>query len=371
MSKLTGGHERVPRGSASSIRSVIAVVGFAAAAALLAPLPAAQVVAQTPGQTVIYLVRHAEVAADGSQDPALSPAGRARAEQLAAMLKDAGITAVHSTDYRRTRETAAAVARATGRQVETYDPNALPAFADRLRRAGGRRVVIGHSNTTPQLVEALGGTVQRPIAESEYDWLYIVTTGQGTARTAVLRYPAPVSSLGAPTAAVSVAAAADNAAAVRPPPRPADVESIDAIIAALYDVISGPAGEPRDWDRMRSLFYPTARMLPVQRARDGRTVVRAITVDDYIERSGPSLVQRGFTESEVARRADRFGDVAHVFSTYRGCAGGETVTTGVNTIQLVFDGARWWISSIAWSAETADLELPSGLLPAGGMPGCI
>ena len=118
---------------------------------LAAPGPTA---AQQADGTVIYLVRHAETAPDGTPDPALSGEGRARAARLAAMLGAAGLEAVHTTPYRRTRGTADAVASAAGLQPREYDPRALEAFAAQLVGEGGTHLVVGHSNTTPALVRA-------------------------------------------------------------------------------------------------------------------------------------------------------------------------------------------------------------------------
>lgn len=151
--------------------------------------------------------------------------------------------------------------------------------------------------------------------------------------------------------------------------RPGDVESLDAIVAALYDVISGPTGQARDWDRMRSLFLPTARLIPVQRNAAGEVAYRAITVDEYVEGAGPGIEAMGFREHEVARRVDAFGDVAHVFSTYEGFREGdeEPFLSGLNSIQLIFDGSRWWIASLAWSPTRPDLPIPPEYSPNGGI----
>lgn len=305
--------------------------------------------------TVVYLVRHAETAGDGSGDPALSPQGRERAARLARMLAGAGITAVHTSPYQRTRGTAAAVAGALGLEPREYDPRDLPGFAERLKGAGGVHLVVGHSNTTPALAQLLGGDPGAPIPESEYGRVYQLTLGPDGVRTAILGYPGGFLADPPPAPGTTPAAA------------PGDVESIDAIIAALYDVISGPSGEPRDWDRLRSLFLPTARMVPVQRLPDGRTVFRALEVEEYIRGSGPMLENIGFRESEIAGRVERFGDVAHVFSTYEGYREGQEapLVRGVNSIQLIFDGSRWWISSLTWSAERPDLPLPPRYLPGG------
>lgn len=303
--------------------------------------------AQAPGTTVIYLVRHGETADDGTRDPALSAEGRERATRLARMLATAGLDAVHTTAYRRTRETAAPVAAATGLTAREYDPRALEAFARRLLGEGGRHLVVGHSNTTPELVDLLGGASGGAMGEEEYGRVYVITAAPGGVHTARLGYP-------------TGDAGAAGAATERPAADPADVATLDAILAALYDVISGPAGQPRDWDRLRSLFLPTARMIPVQRAPDGTVRYRALTVDEYIQASGPTLIQVGFREREIARRIEEFGDVAHVFSTYEGHREGvaEPLVRGLNSIQLIRDGERWWVSSLAWSPERPDLPVP-------------
>lgn len=123
----------------------------------------------------VYLVRHAEKTTEKS-DPALTDAGQVRAELLVETLADKGITRIHSSDYKRTRDTAAPLAERLGIQVELYDPRDLPAMAAKLKDAGGTHLVVGHSNTTPQLTELLGGEGLEPINEAyEYDRLYTVT----------------------------------------------------------------------------------------------------------------------------------------------------------------------------------------------------
>ena len=150
-----------------------------------------------------------------------------------------------------------------------------------------------------------------------------------------------------------------------PAAAPADVASIDAIIAALYDVISGPAGQPRNWTRMRSLFIPGGRLMPT-RQQQGATVMRILEVNDYIALSGPQLERIGFRERETARRVEQFGHIAHVFSTYEGrSATDSTVMRGINSIQLMNDGTRWWVVSLFWEAERPDNPLPAKYLRSG------
>ena len=142
---------------------------------------------------------------------------------------------------------------------------------------------------------------------------------------------------------------------------PKDVESIDAIIAALYDVISGPAGEKRDWDRMRSLFVPGARLIPVVVPRDSAARPFMLSVEDYIQRSGPMLERDGFFEREIGRRTEVFGHIAHVFSTYdskRTEADAQPFMRGINSIQLLYDGRRWWVVNIFWDSERPGQPIP-------------
>jgi phosphohistidine phosphatase SixA len=150
-----------------------------------APLPAQDL------PIVVYLVRHAERGEDGTSDPPITAAGHERALLLAAMLRDTGITHIHTTDYARTRSTAAPVAELTGLRPAVYDPRDLSGFAERLRRMPGRHFVVGHSDTTPALVEALGGDAGAPIADPEYDRLYVLTLEGAGASTVLLRFGAP------------------------------------------------------------------------------------------------------------------------------------------------------------------------------------
>ena len=144
-----------------------------------------------------------------------------------------------------------------------------------------------------------------------------------------------------------------------PAANPADVQSIDAIIAALYDVISGPVGQKRDWNRMRSLFVPGARLMPVGPRQSGGVAIRLMEVNDYIATSGPFLEANGFRERELFRKTDQFGHIAHVFSTYEGRGAADSAAIrGINSIQLMNDGTRWWVVSVFWEAERPNNPLP-------------
>jgi broad specificity phosphatase PhoE len=139
---------------------------------------------------VVYLVRHAERAEDGTDDPPISEDGEARARLVAELLRDAGITHIHSTDYKRTRSTAGPTARETGLDVRSYDPRDLPSFAAQVLATPGRHLVVGHSNTTPALVEALGGDPGEPIEEFEYDRIYLLVADRDGVITILLRFGA-------------------------------------------------------------------------------------------------------------------------------------------------------------------------------------
>ena len=150
-----------------------------------------------------------------------------------------------------------------------------------------------------------------------------------------------------------------------PAANPADVASIDAIIAVVYDVISGPAGKKRDWDRMRSLFVPGARLIPTGPRQAGGYGSRVLTVDEYIERASGLFEKAGFYETEAARVTEQFGQIAHVFSTYesRHAPGdAKPFQRGINSIQLMNDGTRWWVVTIFWQGEDEKNPLPEKYL---------
>lgn len=151
-----------------------------------------------------------------------------------------------------------------------------------------------------------------------------------------------------------------------PQANPSDVASIDAIVAALYDVISGDAGEKRDWDRFRSLFHRDARMIPTgKNPNTGEFGARAITPEQYVQGSGPYLEKNGFHEMEIGRKTLEFGNIAHVFSTYAAkhkLSDKEPFLRGINSFQLLYDGRRWWVLTIYWQAETPDTPLPEEAL---------
>lgn len=168
--------------------------------------------------------------------------------------------------------------------------------------------------------------------------------------------------------AASVAAFAQPAAPSPTPPvaDPKDVASLDSIMKAVYEVISGDAGQKRDWDRFRSLFHPDAKLIPTgKNAQTGVTAARFMTPNDYVTRSGPVLERDGFHERELARHVDIYGNIAQVFSTYHAFRKADDKTPflrGINSFQLMNDGKRWWVISIYWQAETPDNKIPEKYL---------
>ncbi len=166
----------------------VLLMGAVMALAHLTPIAAQDAAA------VIYLVRHAERADGGSglatsqQDPELSAVGLERTEALTRVLADAGITRVLTSDYRRTRQTVAPLAEMLGLELEVYDPRDLAGTASLLKSLEGRTLVSGHSNTTPELVELLGGDSGPPFGE-DYDRIYILVLGaDGSVTTTLVRF---------------------------------------------------------------------------------------------------------------------------------------------------------------------------------------
>ena len=152
--------------------------------------------------------------------------------------------------------------------------------------------------------------------------------------------------------------AADLAAKV-PAAKLDDVKSMDAILHAIYDVISGPAGD-RDWSRFRSVFLPQARFTEVNQAPDGSNVVLTWNVDEFVRDAGTVFAKDPFYEKGIVNRAESFGNVTQVFSSYesRRSPEGKPFERGINSIQLLNDGKRWWVVSILWDAERPNNPLP-------------
>ncbi len=183
-------------------------------------------------------------------------------------------------------------------------------------------------------------------------------------------------------ALATAAASAQTPAPVAPtPPRPAgsiashtgwpvakpeDVKSPEAIIAAVYSVISGGKGQQRDWDRMRSLFVPDARLIPAITGKDGHNDALMLSVDGYIERSGARLTNDGFFERSIHNDMQQFGNIVQIWSTYESRhdpADEKPFARGINSFQLLKDGDRYWVVNIFWDSENPTKPIPAKYLP--------
>jgi hypothetical protein len=145
--------------------------------------------------------------------------------------------------------------------------------------------------------------------------------------------------------------------------REEDVSTLDGILSAFYDVISGPGGAPRDWHRDRTLYAPGALFVPSGMNDSNRFAV-VMDHEAYIKRSDPVFAE-GFYEREIHRVTHTFGNVTHVFSTYeaRWTPDGPVIVRGVNSMELVYAGNRWWIIAALWDTERPDNPIPPELLP--------
>lgn len=166
------------------------------------------------------------------------------------------------------------------------------------------------------------------------------------------------------------------AAAQQPPPRaavtvptiparPADVATIEGLLAAFYDVISGPAGTPRQWSRDRTLYIPDVRFVAMETGRDGKTEARITSHQQYVDATDAGMTRNGFFESELKHTILRFGNTAQVRSSYamRRTPDGPVIGRGVNQLNLFWDGTRWWVASVMWDDERPGNPLPPELVP--------
>lgn len=144
------------------------------------------------------------------------------------------------------------------------------------------------------------------------------------------------------------------------------VATLDSTIETLYSVISGDAGVERDWDLFKHLFYKDAKLIPSGKTQEGKHVARYMTPDDYINSSGKWLLENGFHEVELNRETHTFGNITQVFSTYesfRKKDDKDPFMRGINSIQLMNDGERWWIINIFWMQESEANPIPEEYLP--------
>lgn len=147
---------------------------------------------------------------------------------------------------------------------------------------------------------------------------------------------------------------------------PADVTTLDGIIKAFYEVISGPPGQPRQWARDRTLYIPGVRFVEIMK-KPNESEPRALILDhqQYVESSNESMVRKGFFEREIHRVTKTYGYMTHVYSTYekRSSENGPASARGINSIELFNDGKRWWIASVQWESERSDYKIPAELAP--------
>lgn len=144
-----------------------------------------------------------------------------------------------------------------------------------------------------------------------------------------------------------------------------DVKNLDNILAALYEVISGEKGVKRDWARFKNLFIKDAQLMPSGQNKAGKVGYRVLTPQGYVDNAGKSLEKNGFFEVEISRQTEEYGSLVHAFSTYESYhskAEDQPFARGINSIQLMNDGERWWVVSIYWLGETEALPLPKDYL---------
>jgi len=147
-------------------------------------------------------------------------------------------------------------------------------------------------------------------------------------------------------------------------PRPEDVGSVDGVMRAFYEVTNVAPDGPRQWDRDRTLYVPWIRFVALGPGASGRPAVTVWTHPEFVEATEP-LVKKGFVEREIFRTTRRYGNMVHVDSTYETLVGtGSPVRSrGVNSLDLYFDGRRWWVASVVWQSEDAAHPIPAELLP--------
>lgn len=147
--------------------------------------------------------------------------------------------------------------------------------------------------------------------------------------------------------------------------KPEDVKSPEAILAAVYNVISGPKGQARDWDRMRSLFVPDARLIPARETTAGHADAVILTIDGYIARSNGRMTSAGFFERSIHNDIEQYGNIVQIWSTYESRHNLDEATPfarGINSFQLLKDGDRYWVVNIFWDAESPTNPIPEKYL---------
>ncbi len=150
-----------------------------------------------------------------------------------------------------------------------------------------------------------------------------------------------------------------------PKANPEDVKSVEAILAAMYQSTGGAPGQPRQWDRYKSLFAPDARLIAARPGAEGGATAMFLTVGNFIDMNRVYFEKGGFLDTQVAQRVETFGNIAHVWSTYESRHKADDAAPyirGINSVQLLRDGGRWWIVNLFWDFEREDTKIPDKYL---------
>lgn len=144
------------------------------------------------------------------------------------------------------------------------------------------------------------------------------------------------------------------------------VTTLDKTIKTLYNTISGEKGDKRNWEQFKFLFHKDAKLIPSGKNKNKVHIAKYMSPSDYVKTSGTWLVENGFFEKEIHREVQKFGNIAQVFSTYEAFYSNsdeQPFMRGINSIQLMNDGERWWILNVFWTQETEDNPIPEKYLP--------
>ncbi|MGH9747978.1 MAG: nuclear transport factor 2 family protein [Candidatus Acidiferrales bacterium] len=252
----------------------------------------------------------------------------------------------------------------------------LSTKADLLKEARSGRITYEHQEELEQKVRVWGDTAvvtaklwgKGVDGGKPFEWtLWFSDTYVRT--PSGWRYVFGQASLPLPAAPATASAAADSKPHVKIeviPARPEDVSTIEAIVKADYDCISGGVGAPRQWSRDLSLYDPHALSFsPYKDEKSGALTIWSPTAQEYADTVDAHFVKDGFIERELVHDIHRFGNVATVFSSYEGklSSTGKDYTRGVNVYQLYFAGNRWWISSVSWDSADFLNSIPPELQP--------
>jgi len=149
-------------------------------------------------------------------------------------------------------------------------------------------------------------------------------------------------------------------------PRAEDVSTLDGIVKAYYEVVSGPADQARQWDRDATLYIPNVRFIIIREDPAGKTTAQSMTHQEFVDSSDASLRGKAFYEHEIHRITHRAGNVVHLLSTseHTSSSTGPVEGRSVDSLELFWDGTRWWITNVSiWDVESSKHALPTEFLP--------